>query len=283
MIRLAVTCGLFGVASATAAPSLSAKDLGIFYGEPTPSFALFYAQYPFAAEACTAAGLVAPSETMEKMVKHAINFSKHHFKKDPELAQLRDRYAASYAAAWDQAAADTRRAFCDALQADVAMYARVTWRASPFGFYNLHLSPMSDAAKKRQRMIAGGLSLVGAAAATAGSVAASNDGLAAAKAGDFTQGAQLAGEAQDINAIGTALAATSQPEGGPPAFPPVTDGADGVVRPCPVSEHFAQVDAPGDSSFWTTYQPVTIQCRNPEVVPGAYWNVPAEQALRKES
>lgn len=99
------------------------------------------------------------------------------------------------------------------------------------------------------QLLANSLSLGATVATTTASLSASRDGYAAAKAGDFKTGAELASEGQSWNtATGAFIVESGDPE------PVVT---------CEALQHFSGYDEPFDSPVWLTYHTTmdVLECR----------------------
>ena len=103
---------------------LGAKDLGIFYGEPMPAYAMYAAQVNFAAVACADSQLVNQSKSLSTFIKHFNNrseFSRYR-KMDPEFDASVARLDRVYASAWLNATSDQKQIFCGGLQKDATVY-----------------------------------------------------------------------------------------------------------------------------------------------------------------
>ena len=248
---------------------LGAKDLGIFYGEPMPAYAMYAAQVNFAAVACADSQLVNQSKSLSTFIKHFNNrseFSRYR-KMDPEFDASVARLDRVYASGWLNATSEQKEIFCGGLQKDATAYEAMSWRQRSYlTVFRTQFSPVSEVSRERQRRIVGGLSLVGAVASTAASVTAANDSLSSAKAGDWATSNQQMATSREIQQVGFALT-TAGRSAIPSPFPAVLDLPDGAVVSCPVTDHFSRYDAPPEDPIWTTYQQVAVLCRDPAITP----------------
>lgn len=255
-------------------PIAEAKDLGLFYGEPTPAFAMYTAQANAAAENCEAAGLIGDEKYSAKFMKHFNNSTevKRYSKKDAEFAANYEMFHAKYKTAWDAATPEVREHFCSDYNEDVAVKVGkgLTKFAVQVMYFRYTFSPKTEESLARARKWIGILSVGSAVATTAATVSAGRDSVAAAKAGDWATSNQLMADSRNFNNIGAGMVALSGEAATASESTPLisvldTQGSSGesqVVR-CPVVDHFFAYTAPIESSVWTTYMSVHMACRQP--------------------
>lgn len=262
-----IVVGLLSLPSAW----LNAKDLGMFNGEPTPALAMYAAQTQFASDKCVSEGLT-------KDVKGAASFLKYfnrgiqlslYRKKDAEFVVNFDTYLSMYSSAWDASEQNIHQQFCSNFNVDIdtKSHGFIRWMTQ-LNYFRNKFSPISEAANKRRQKMALFASAAGGVVTTAGGFAAGHDAVSSAKAGDFaTSNLQMA-EMRNIHQLGSALVQSNK--GMSNRASELTSvieeknpgGATQIVR-CPVIDHFFNFSAPTKSDVWTTYQKVSMECRDP--------------------
>lgn len=258
----------------TVTPLAGAKDLGLFYGEPTPAYAMYIAQANAAAENCTAAGLIREEKASTKFMKHFNNGTEvsAYTKKDEAFAERYRALQATYKAAWEGATADVRERFCGAYNDDVARKEeKGLFKFAPqLMYYRFTFSPKTEESLARARKWSNILSVGSAIATTSATISAGRDSVAAAKAGDWGASNQLMAESRNFNQAGASVFAMNNAVQGAAIEPPLMavmdeQGADGTMRVvrCPVVDHFFNYMSPSESPVWTTYMSVHMACRNP--------------------
>lgn len=252
---------------------LPAKDLGMFYGEPTPALAMLAAQTKFADEKCIAEGFVTNMTSAAKLKRMYKNLlaTEIYKKKDEEYAANLDAMYDKYDSAWGMASQESRAAFCDGYKSDMAKRddGFIRW-ATPIQYMKAKLSPLTEEARNRQQKWAAIASVAGVVATSAASISAGNDALSSARAGNWnTSNAQMALSRDFIDvgsyfADNSALSASNAISSELVSVLEVTgaDGATRIVR-CPVIDHFYRYSAPIDSPIWMTYQTASVDCRDP--------------------
>lgn len=251
-------------------PVAHSKDLGVLYGEPTPAFAMYAAQPAFAAGKCVSAGYT-------EDVKGAAAFVKDfewgltlrvYRKKDPDFVRELDSLLRRYADAWNVATPDARREFCEGFNREIVLKKGSYFKwISPLGYFRSKFSPRTEAADARIKRYLAVASVAGVAASTAAAVSAANDAVSSAKAGEFAVSNQQMQISHGFNQLGGAMngvAAVSVSEANRAESVLEHEAADGFVRilRCPVVDHFFSYSAPVESSIWTTYQQVSVPCRD---------------------
>jgi len=254
-----------------AAPmSVAGKDLGMFNGEPTPALAMYAAQTAFAADKCVSTGLTADAKGAASFVKYfnrGIQLRLYK-KKDEEFVRNLELFLDKYLASWSSASEESRRSFCDGFNNEIAVKRDGFFRwMMPLNYFRYKFSPISEASAKRQRKLAGIASVVGAVATTAATVSAGQDAVSSAKMGDWATSNQQMALSRSFNQLGGAFVATagSMPEGADAAASVLEEKtADGRTRifRCPVVDHFFSFAAPVESPLWSTYQSVSLPCRD---------------------
>ena len=249
--------------------SADAKDLGLFYGEPTPAYALYIAQTNFAAEKCTSAGLIRDMKRSERFIKQFNNLteSKTYAKRDEEFAANVDLFLSNYNIAWEAANQDVRERFCNSYNDDIAAK-KLSKFASQVYYFRYIFSPKTEASLARARKWINILSIASAVATTSATISAGRDSVSAAKAGDWNQSNQLMAESRNFNAIGTSMVAATGLSLESMQDAPLISVLDqpsagaGIIR-CPTVDHFFSYQVPINSPFWTTYMSVQLPCRPP--------------------
>lgn len=250
---------------------LNAKDLGMFNGEPTPALAMYAAQTQFASDKCVSEGLT-------KDAKGAANFLKYfnrgiqlslYRKKDAEFVANLNTYLSMYNSAWDASEPKIHQQFCNDFGTDIDSKSGgfIRWMTQ-LNYFRNKFSPISDASEKRRQKMALFASAAGGAVTTAGGFAAGHDAVSSAKAGDFAKSNLQMAEMRNINQLGLALV-KSAPDMSSHANELTSvleeknpDGTVQIVR-CAVVDHFFSFSAPLKSTIWTTYQRVSMACRDP--------------------
>ena len=247
---------------------LSAKDLGRLYGEPTPALAMFVAQVNFAVDKCVSHEYIQDTKGAERLLKHfngGIQLRK--YKKDDDafpanLATFTDYYNS----AWGSSTQESREQFCKGLSADILTKNQGFFRwVNTIEYFRTKFSPITEESANRARKIAGVLSVVGTAATTAASISASTDSVSSAKAGDWATSNQQMAASNYFNQAGAAFSSSAPSAitaGSSPLWSVLEEGDGQIVR-CPVVDHFFSFSAPSDNLIWSTYQSVTIICRDP--------------------
>lgn len=258
----------------TITPLAGAKDLGLFYGEPTPAYAMYIAQANAAAENCTAVGLIREEKASSKFMKHFNNGTEvsAYTKKDEAFAERYQTFQATYQAAWDAATPDVRDRFCGAYNDDVAgKEAKGIFKFAPqIMYFRFTFSPKTEESLARARKWINILSVGTTIATTSATISSGRDSVAAAKAGDWNASNQLMAQSRSFNQVGAGVVAMNNAAQGAAIEPPVMavmeeQGTDGTMRivPCPVVDHFFNYMAPSESPVWTTYMSVHMACRSP--------------------
>ncbi|GGK15216.1 hypothetical protein [Luteimonas terricola] len=254
--------------------SVEAKDLGLFYGEPTPAYALYIAQTNFATENCAAAGLVRDQKQSERFLRHFNNAteSRRYAKKDEAFAANQNLFLSNYKVAWEAGTHELHERFCNSYNDDIAAKQSLSKFAEQVLYFRFIFSPKTEESLARARKWISVLSVVSAVATTSATISAGRDSVAAAKAGDWDTSNELMAQSRDFNTIGAATVAASglslesmqdaplisvldQPKAG---------AGSGVIR-CPTVDHFFRYQAPADSPLWTTYMSVHLPCRAPSL------------------
>jgi hypothetical protein len=251
-----------------------AKDLGLFYGEPTPAYAMYIAQVNSAAENCASAGMLREKKDAAKFLKHFNNGTEVavYNKKDEAFAESYRNMQANYKTAFNAASTKVREGFCNSYNSDVAdKEGKGLFKFAPqVMYYRYTFSPKSEESLARARKWINILSVGSAVATTSATISAGRDSVAAAKVGDWDSSNQLMAQSRAFNEAGSgivALGSASQPLPSEAPLIAVTeqlepDGSMRVIR-CPVVDHFFSFTAPVVSPVWTTYMSVHMACRNP--------------------
>lgn len=244
---------------------LSAKDLGMFYGEPTPALAMYVAQVNFAVDKCVSQGYIQDTKGAERLLKHfnnGVQLRKYKEKDEGFSANLAS-FMSNYSNAWENATQENHRNFCGGLHADLLTKNQsfLNW-AVAIDYFRTRLSPITEESANRKRKIAGVLSVVGAAATTAATISAGTDSVSSAKAGDWTRSNQQMAASRSFNQAGAAFASAAPSAVTTSPLLSVLEENGQVVR-CPVIDHFFGYAAPSDNAIWSTYQSVSVRCRDP--------------------
>lgn len=245
---------------------LSAKDLGMFYGEPTPALAMYVAQVNFAVDKCVSEELIQDTKGAERLLKHFNNGVqlREYKEKDEDFAANLAYYSENYNSAWNRSTQEQNQKFCDGLRTDLETKEQSFLRwAVAIDYFRARLSPISEESANRKRKIAGVLSVLGAAATTAASISAGTDSVSSAKAGDWATSNQQMAASRSFNQAGAAIVGAAPPATTPadsPLFSVLEENGE-VVR-CPVIDHFFGYSAPSDNTIWSTYQSVSMKCRD---------------------
>lgn len=242
----------------------------MFYGEPTPALAMYAAQTQFASDKCVSEGLT-------EDVKGAASFLKYfnrgiqlrlYSKKDTEFVANLSTYLTKYGEAWNTSKKGARRKFCSDFNSDITAKNEGYFRwFMPVTYFRTKFSPISEAAGKRKRKLAVIASVAGGVATTSAGFSAGHDAVSSAKAGDFATSNQQMAESRSINQLGLALvrSGTATPEDANELTSVLEekkpDGTVRIVR-CPVVDHFFSFSTPIESTIWTTYQKVSMACRD---------------------
>jgi hypothetical protein len=251
---------------------INAKDLGMFNGEPTPALAMYAAQVRFAADRCVNTGFVQDSDSSAKVLKY---FNRGiqlrlYLKKDEEFASNYETFYSTYIAAWDGAIDAVRRKFCDGYSAEIAARESEGWLdwAIPLNYLRSKFSPITEESRRRADKIAAFASVAGAALTATAGISAAEDAVSSAKAGNLdTSNRQMAASRQ-INQTGFALVDMAAPSDEShieliSVLETISSEGQTHIVSCPVTDHFFKYAAPVTATVWTTYQRVSVKCRDP--------------------
>jgi hypothetical protein len=264
----------FVIAMLSLCPVAAAKDLGLFYGEPTPAYAMYVAQANAAAEQCAAAGLIRDQKRSARFLRHFNNSTEYerYAAKDESFGANYETFRANYQAAWAAAPQDTRERFCAAYNGDVgAKEQKGLFKFAPqVMYFRTTFSPKTPESLARARTWAGILSITSAVLTSAATVSSARDSVTAAKAGDWETSNRLMAASRNFNEAGANfVAAANAAVPSMPDAPLISvledkdeNGQPRLIR-CPVIDHFFSFAAPPGSPIWTHYMSVHMPCRDP--------------------
>lgn len=243
----------------------------MFYGEPTPMLAMLAAQTNFAVSQCIDSGLTGDAKGAAKFQKYFNNSIglRTLQAKDPDFVKNYGVFYANYESGWNNSNPDTRTRFCGHFASDISArkdLGFIRW-AQAVQYFRFKLSPISEESEARRKKILAFASVAGALITTAASVSAGEDSVASAKSGDFSTSNQQMATARAFNQIGWAInGMASNSSATLIALSSVLDEklSDGTVRivPCPITNHFLRYAELSDSSVWSTYQIISMRCRD---------------------
>jgi len=243
-------------------------------GDPTPALAMYAAQTRFAADTCVSGGSAIEEKEASIFLKdfNKAILLKWFDKSNPKFAADVRSFYTNYDSAWGASSQEIRQQFCSSFRMDISSRNEEGsrhWR-SAVSYFRGKFSPLSDEAVDRLRKmdrIASTLSVVGTVASTVASVSAAGDSVSSARSGDWTTSNQQMAASRNFNQVAGAMAnlAADQSPNAETVSVLELESEDGTLRVvrCPVVEHFLRYQDPIDSATWTTYQQISLSCRDP--------------------